>query len=136
MPLAAALGSFLQCQEPTQMLSARCDNKSQMTATLTKTFPGQLCGKHSPTALQAIPAVQWHKGDGDPRISYARGGINTPSLPPCPRREPLSSWGPRPWLQEGSPDPAAWFEMCTQLPHTHILWIILMKTLQSWSWDR
>lgn len=99
------------------MLSARCDNKSQMTGTLTwETFPGKLSGTQQ--LCTHIPAVQWHRGDGDPSILYVRGRINTPRppLPPCPRRDwPLSSWGLRPWLQE-QPRPSCVVSMCTRLP--------------------
>lgn len=113
VPLAVALRSFLQCQEQTQMLSARCD-KSQMTGALTKTFPGQLC--ETQQLCTQTPAVQWYRGDGDPNISYARGGINTPRppLPLCPQRKSLSSCGLRPWLQEAAQTHLC--EICPQLP--------------------
>lgn len=66
------------------MLSARCDNKSQVTGTLTKTLLGQLRGTQQlcPGLCRQTLAVQCHRGDGDPsQGSYARGGINTPTAP-------------------------------------------------------
>lgn len=102
------------------MLSARCDNKSQMTGTVTKTFPGQLCGTQQ--LCTQTPAVQWHRGDGDPSISYARGGTNTPRLPlpPCPRSS-LSSWGLRPWLQEAAQTQLCGLKCAHNSPYSHFV---------------